>query len=224
MTPLLIVSPLELETLSIKSHFEKLGRELHPIKRGPLKAFELKKEGAYLITGGHGKVQFALSVQYLLQQFPQSRGVICAGCAGALSPEVQVGDLVIGLETVEHDYHLRFIQRPQPRFKGSPEWIAQLKDHAVSSKDHSVHFGTVASGDEDIVDAERALEVRTQTGGALAVAWEGAGGARASLWNQRPFLEIRAITDRADSEATVNFSENLKIVMPRLAEAIIALL
>jgi len=56
------------------------------------------------------------------------------------------------------------------------------------------------------------------------VAWEGAGGARASLWNQRPFLEIRAITDRADSEATVNFSENLKIVMPRLAEAIIALL
>jgi nucleoside phosphorylase len=55
----------------------------------------------------------------------------------------------------------------------------------------------IASGDEDIVTIERAAELHTQTG-AVAVAWEGAGVARACLFSQIPYLEIRGITDTAD--------------------------
>jgi adenosylhomocysteine nucleosidase len=83
-----------------------------------------------------------------------------------------------------------------------------------------VHFGPIASGDEDIVDIVRAQELRAATD-ALCVAWEGSGGARAAGFNGLSFLEVRCITDGADSDAAVSFHENLVQVMPNVAELII---
>jgi adenosylhomocysteine nucleosidase len=51
---------------------------------------------------------------------------------------------------------------------------------------------------------------------ALAVAWEGVGGARASAFSEVPYLEIRGATDTANHEAPVVFYVNLKIVMKNI--------
>jgi adenosylhomocysteine nucleosidase len=75
----------------------------------------------------------------------------------------------------------------------------------------------VASGDEDIVDHKRARELHAQSG-ALCVAWEGAGGARATYFNRLPYLEIRAITDMADTPSLASFEANLERAMKSLAE------
>lgn len=69
-------------------------------------------------------------------------------------------------------------------------------------------FDVIASGDEDIVDPERVQELRAATG-AVCVAWEGSGGARAAALDHVPFLEIRAITDFADESAATFFQQNL---------------
>jgi len=53
--------------------------------------------------------------------------------------------------------------------------------------------------------------------GALAVAWEGAGGARACHFSGIPFLEIRGITDSADSDAASDFGANLEGAMRNVA-------
>lgn len=55
---------------------------------------------------------------------------------------------------------------------------------------------------------------------ACAVAWEGAGGARAARFNQLPFLELRAITDTADHHAPDAFARNLSQAMMNLATLI----
>jgi adenosylhomocysteine nucleosidase len=52
---------------------------------------------------------------------------------------------------------------------------------------------------------------------ALAVAWEGTGGARASAFSNVPYLEMRGATDSANHEAPVVFYVNLKIVMKNIA-------
>ena len=184
---------------------------------------DLKIEAAYIshwrvlvAPGGHGKTQFAVQAQYLLGRFSSAELVICAGAAGSLSPELSVGDVVVGTETVEHDYRQLFATRPLPRFPGHGPSIDALRRSALSVSGFHVVFDVIASGDEDVVVSERAQEIRDQTG-AACVAWEGSGAARAALFNGIGSLEIRAVTDAADKEAPQRFDANLPIAMANLA-------
>ncbi len=85
-----------------------------------------------------------------------------------------------------------------------------------------VDYGPIASGDEDVVEVERRAAIHKLTG-ALVVAWEGAGGARASQYSGVPFLEIRGVTDSADRTAARDFELNVKWAMDSVAQVIIAL-
>jgi adenosylhomocysteine nucleosidase len=62
-----------------------------------------------LAAGGHGKAQFAVQAQYLVDCFPSASLIVCAGAAGSLDPDLSVGDVVVGTETIEHDYRLLFL-------------------------------------------------------------------------------------------------------------------
>jgi hypothetical protein len=142
--------------------------------------------------------------------------VICAGAAGSLASQLSVGDVVVGTETVEHDYRLLFASRPLPRFPGHGPSIDALRRSAHGVSGFQVAFDVIASGDEDVVTSERAQTIRDQTG-AACVAWEGSGAARAALFNGIGSLEIRAVTDAADNEAPQRFDANLPIAMVNLA-------
>jgi adenosylhomocysteine nucleosidase len=80
----------------------------------------------------------------------------------------------------------------------------------------------LGSSDEDIVESARRERVREFTG-ALASAWEGAGGARASQFSGVPFVEVRGISDQANETAGQDFEENLQSTMRNVASVIIAL-
>jgi adenosylhomocysteine nucleosidase len=177
----------------------------------------LSNSNLQIMIGGHGKVQFALSTQLLIQKH-SPRLVICAGAAGRLDPELHPLDVVVSEVTIEHDFNLRFIERPLPRFPGDMRTLEKLR-RRDQWDGFRVHFGPLASGDEDVLSEERASELRNLTG-ARAVAWEGAGGARACRLHGVPFIEIRAITDAADGHAAKAFSENVKHGMRHVAEVI----
>ena len=82
--------------------------------------------------------------------------------------------------------------------------------------DRSLRDYDFESGDEDVIEVARGAELY-KAHNALAVAWEGVGGARASAFSNVPYLEIRGATDTANHEAPVVFDANLKIVMRNLA-------
>lgn len=188
-----------------------------PLELEALRAHGLRDSGQMrLALGGHGKVHFALRTQSLLfETRPQL--VVCAGACGSLSPDVRNMDVVVAERTIEHDFKLRFVKKTEPTFDGDGATVARLKkEFAIRAGDFAIHFGVVASGDEDIIEAERARELRQQTG-ALAVAWEGAGGARAAALNGTPYIEIRGVTDSADSHAPNSFKENLTGAMRNVA-------
>ena len=77
----------------------------------------------------------------------------------------------------------------------------------------------VASGDEDIVDDQRRATLQLATC-ALAVAWEGAGGARACGFSGVPFLEVRGITDNADDAGVADFKANVAVAMRNIATVV----
>ncbi len=188
---------------------------------GRLPVVRLVDLGIVVSRGGLGKVQFAVQTQHLLDAGPDWGVVVCAGAAGALVDDLSVGDVVVSTETVEHDINNRFGEPLLPRF-GSPETaLAAFRSVAPACSAFRVHFGPIASGDEDVVEAARRKVIRELTG-ALAVAWEGAGGARACQFNDVPFVEIRGVTDRADSNAPSDFEANRRDVMGNVAALIIS--
>jgi len=212
---ILILCPLAEEWSILTSRFEVSHRLEH--------VHDLKIEATYvpdwrtlLAPGGHGKTQFGVQAQYLIGLYPSVELVICAGAAGSLAPELSIGDVVIGTETVEHDYRMLFATRPLPRFPGHGPSIEALRRLAQRVSGFRVAFDVIASGDEDVVASARAQAIRDQTG-AACVAWEGSGAARAALFNGIGSLEIRAVTDAADEEAPQRFDANLMIAMSNLA-------
>jgi len=212
---ILILCPLAREWSFLVKTFEATRhvKHLHDLK---IEAAYLPEWRSLVAPAGHGKTQFAVQAQYLIGRFPSVELVVCAGAAGSLAPELSVGDVVVGTETVEHDYRQLFATRPLPRFPGHGPSIDGLRRSALGVSGFHVAFGVIASGDEDVVSSERAQAIRDQTG-AACVAWEGRGAARAALFNGIGSLEIRAVTDAADKQAPQRFDANLPIAMTNLA-------
>ncbi|MCC6166031.1 MAG: 5'-methylthioadenosine/S-adenosylhomocysteine nucleosidase [Caldilineaceae bacterium] len=168
---------------------------------------------------GLGKAQSAVQTQHLISGCSDVHVVMCAGAAGALSDSVAVGDVVVATETVEHDIRNRFGPPLLPRFPSTVPVIAAFRELSQAAHPFQVHFGPVASGDEDVVDPARRLAIHQATN-AIAVAWEGAGVARASQFSDVSFVEIRGITDGADHHAASDFVTNLTQAMGNVAKLI----
>lgn len=216
---LLILCPLraELQALmeamkSDRALFEELKiRGMTAVRSGPF----------VLAQGGHGKAQFASQASFYLSMFPEVSGLLCVGAAGSLTSEIRPFDVVLSSQTIEHDYREKFDASPLPKFISSPKLLEKFSSNLLirnADKNYfafKIHQGPIASGDEDVVDLKRAHEIHSQTS-AVAVAWEGAGGARAASFHRKDFLEIRAITDSADGSSVQDFRNNLKQAMKHL--------
>lgn len=215
MSRTLIVTPLQEECNGLYHSFSAFGLKSTRERIGKLDVHYFPEIDVTLARGGHGKTQFGIQTQHLLDHAKFDL-VLCAGAAGALAPEVRVGDVIIATSTLEHDYNLKFSVRPKPSFAGDTKSIQQIRALDVSKSDFRVHFGIMAGGDEDVIEVMRGAELY-QAHKALAVAWEGVGGARACAFSEMPYLEIRGATDTANHEAPVVFDINLKIVMKNIA-------
>ena len=215
----LIITPMKEELDFLLQGCTKQGLHAESAMIGRLPVALLPDLGIILAQGGLGKVQFAVQTQHLLDTCSDWDLVVCAGAAGALTDEVSVGDVVVATTTVEHYYNNKFNERALPKFDGAQAAIADLKSVSQSVKAFNVHFGPIASGDEDVVATDRKQELHESTG-ALAVAWEGVGGAKACAFSGLPFVEIRGVTDTADHNAASDFEDNLGVAMSNLATLI----
>jgi adenosylhomocysteine nucleosidase len=188
---------------------------------GRMGCFEVPSLDVVVAIGGHGKTQFALQSQYLVDHLANLAAILCVGAAGSLSETLCLGDVVVGTASVEHDYKLRFLHAPLPCHAATASLLDEfLELVAVQQFPFRTHLGAIASGDEDVVDAARAAELRAATQ-ALCVAWEGSGAARVAAFNEIRFLEIRCITDGADEAAAVSFHENCRQILPNAADLVV---
>ncbi|CAN5918347.1 hypothetical protein BH11MYX3_BH11MYX3_22100 [soil metagenome] len=212
--PLLIVVPTQTEQAHLLSALAKVGATVEESKLGRLATCQVSSLNAVIALGGLGKTQFAVQTQHLLT-VREWRFVICAGSAGSLSDELSTGDVVVATETVEHDIR-KVARSTMPRFFADESLIARCRGVVQDLTNVRVQFGAIASGDEDIVGETRRAELRGSTG-AVAVAWEGAGGARACQFSGVAFLEVRGITDIADANGPRDFAQHLATAMENVA-------
>ncbi|MBI3764138.1 MAG: 5'-methylthioadenosine/S-adenosylhomocysteine nucleosidase [Chloroflexi bacterium] len=214
----LVITPLQEELDFFLQSCARRGYRAENSMAGRLPVARISDLGITLARGGTGKVQFAVQTQHLLDHCPDCELVICAGAGGALADNLAISDVVVATATVEHDFNNKFNASPHPRFDGDQTVIAGLRRVSPPGA-FKVHFGAVASGDEDVVEFGRRKALHQATG-ALAVAWEGAGGARACAFSGVPFVEIRGVTDAADRNAPSDFEANLEVAMSNVATLI----
>ena len=184
-----------------------------------------------LVRSGIGKVNAAVCSQVLIDLYAVDY-IINVGVAGAVSPELNVGDVVISKDTVQHDMDTSAFGDPLgeiPRmaesyFKADDELVKLALECAEEiCTPEKVFFGRVASGDQFISDKEKKKKLWT-TFGAYCTEMEGAAIAHACWLNKIPFVIIRSISDNADNEADMKYEEFVEIAAKNSGEIVYKLL
>lgn len=220
----LALTPIKEEFDSFTRTIDGLGFVRYGRSTGRLPFASYLGGSLIVAPGGLGKAQFGIQTQHAIDILRDRDLVICAGSAGGLSDDLKIGDVVVATETVEHDFKWGILSgKPLPRFPGDRKSIEVIENELPAMEtSFDVHFGVIASGDEGIVDSRRASELRKDTG-AIAVAWEGAGGARAADFSNLPFLEVRGVSDGAGEDATSEFGANLPDAVHNVAMIVLSL-
>lgn len=165
-----------------------------------------------LCKSGVGKVNAAVTTQILIDTYGVSC-VLFTGVAGAVHPELNIGDIVISSACVQHDMDataLGFGRGEIPyqktsMFQAAPA-LVQLAEKACKALSQKYIIGRVLSGDQFISDAKIVAELREDLGGAC-VEMEGAAVAQVCNMNATPFVIVRSMSDKSDGSADVNFKE-----------------
>ena len=172
----------------------------------------LKGQTAVVVRSGIGKVNAGICTQILADEF-QVEAVINTGIAGSLKAEINIGDIVLSTDTMQHDVDAREFGYPAgqiPRmdtlaFPADEELRKLAKEVCEEvNPDIQVFEGRIASGDQFVADQE-VKDFIVSEFGAYAVEMEGAAIAQAAVLNHIPFLVIRAISDKADGSAHVDY-------------------
>lgn len=165
-----------------------------------------------LCKSGVGKVNAAVTTQILLDTFGVSR-VLFTGVAGALDPGLDIGDIVISSQCIQHDMDATALGYPRgviPYQKISifpaDEALVQLAEQACQSLKQHFVTGVVLSGDQFIASPELVASLRQELNGACAE-MEGAAVAQVCFMNGIPFVIIRSMSDKADGSAHVNYRD-----------------
>ena len=221
--PITVITPIAEEFHVLTKAFDQRWQGYDLRQAGRIHVREYRTGEVIVAQGGLGKAQFAVTTQHLLDNLANLCLVVCAGVAGSLTDTVSVGDVVIGTATIEHDFNSKSPDARLPRFDGSARHVAALRQVGIARQSSfRLHLGPVASGDEAVLAPSRASDLHERTG-ALAVAWEGAGGARAACFSGVPYLEIRGISDMADHDAPSTWMHNLPDAMRNVAFVVAAI-
>lgn len=169
---------------------------------------------AVVVRSGIGKVNAGICAQILVDKYGADT-LINTGIAGSLDARIDIGDMVISTDAVHHDMDATIFGDPAgqvPRMDTfsfpADERLIELARGAneKANPDIRTFTGRIASGDQ-FVSSQEAKERISGTFGALCAEMEGAGIAHAAYLNKVSYVIIRAISDKADNSATMDYPE-----------------
>lgn len=203
---------MELEVEALKEQMDVK----NIVEKASMKFYEgtLRGKDVVIVQCGIGKVNAGICVQILADLF-QVDAVINTGVAGSLRAEINIGDIVVSTDACEHDMDVTALGYKQgiiPQMKESFfKADRQLVEAAIEvcrevNPDINVYEGRVLSGDQFISGEEIKNKLIDLFDG-FCTEMEGAAIAHAAFLNEIPYVVIRAISDKADGSAHMDYSE-----------------
>lgn len=167
-----------------------------------------------VVRSGVGKVNAGVCVQILVDRFHVD-SVVNTGIAGSLRAEINIGDMVLSTDAVQHDVDATVFgyqpgQIPQlgaVSFKADETLRKTARECCLKvNPEIGVYEGRILTGDQFISDKDKKRWLVGTFRGACAE-MEGAAIAQAAFLNKVPFLIVRAISDKADNSAVMDYAE-----------------
>jgi 5'-methylthioadenosine/S-adenosylhomocysteine nucleosidase len=148
---------------------------------------EYGKKEILLVQTGIGREKAEAAAEFVLERYPIST-LISFGFAGALSPKLRVGDVVLCLKL-----HCKSHSDAGSLY-GFDHKLLALAIQMVHETAVNLHLGDSVTVDELVTQPEE-KQVLGETFSAMAVDMESYWLARAASARQIPFLAVRAISD-----------------------------
>ncbi len=210
MSKIGIIGAMELEVEELKNALS----DTTVTKKAGMEFFEGSLEGANVVVVrcGIGKVNAALCVQILVDLFEVTH-IINTGVAGSLNAKLDIGDILVSRDALHHDMDVSPLgyepgvvpQMEESIFKADEKMVdLAMKSCEKVNPDIHVLKGRVVSGDQFIAGKEIKEKLVGVFGGDCAE-MEGASIAHGAYLNQIPFVIVRAISDKADDSATMDY-------------------
>ena len=205
-----IIGAMDEEVAKIKERLENVEVQTF----GGMDFYKGNFEGksVVVVRSGIGKVNAAVCAQILADRY-QVSGIVNTGIAGSLMAKIDIGDIVLSTDALQHDVDATafdYVPGQIPRvdvlsFPADGKLIGLAEQCCRKvNPEISVFKGRVVSGDQFISDKEKKKWLRSQFDG-FCTEMEGAAIAQAAYLNGIPYLVIRAISDKADDSASVDY-------------------
>ena len=210
----------ELYGLMDEKHIDEIGR-------WKVYAGKLSGKECVIVRSGIGKVNMAACTQMLIDRYSPDF-VINTGVAGSLDAAINIGDIVISTDCLQHDMDA-------VAFGYDPGVIPQM-DRSVFEADKAaselaekvcrevnpeigVSFGRVLSGDMFVADKAKKAWLVSQFAG-KCTEMEGAAMAQVAHLNNLPYLVLRAISDKADGSANMDYGQFEKAAIVHMVKLV----
>lgn len=185
---------------------------------------KINKSKVIVVKCGVGKVNAARTTQILVDKF-NIEYVINLGSAGALDSNLNIGDIVIAEELVQHDFDITAFNHEKGYITGVGDYIQcdnklinQFKNitDTLKNKDYKVITGTIASGDIFCTEVKMKEKIYSKFN-AKCVEMEGAAIAQVCYLDNIPFIVVRSISDSPNGNNAIVFDEFVKLASKRCA-------
>ena len=207
-----IIGAMMEEVAQLKEIMEQA--EVVPVAGMDFYKGKISGKDVVVVRSGVSKVNAAVCTQILIDRFDVD-AIVNTGIAGSLKSEINIGDIVLSTDAVQHDvdattFGYRLGQIPQMDTFSFPadENLVRIAKECCErvNQDISVHTGRVVTGDQFISDQGKKRWI-AETFDGYCTEMEGAAIAQTAYLNQIPFLIVRSISDKADDSAHMDYEE-----------------
>lgn len=240
-----VIGAMEEEVRWLVGRMEKTGEKT--IGRRVYHLGKLGGAETVLVYSRVGKVSSASTVTTLLDVFGVDL-VLFTGLAGGARPDLEVGDVVIATQLIQHDmdasalpmfkkYEIPLLgvqhfpasaTYSQQALSLAEKYLAgEYKNDVEPALIEEFHLhkpkavqGLIASGDQFIASPVKVAELRQELPGLACIEMEGAAVAQVCYEHGVPVVVIRVISDKADHSAMIDFPKFLEKVASPLSGAL----
>ena len=206
-----IIGAMEIEVETLKSHMKITGT----LEKASMNFLEgtLNDVSVVIVRSGIGKVNAGICVQILADVFHVTH-IINTGVAGSLNASIDIGDIVVSTDTLYHDVDATGFGYPVGEvpqlgtlsFKADEQMASIARSSCeIVNPEIKVFEGRIVSGDQFISSPDVKKSILGHFPDSLCTEMEGAAISHASWLNHIPFVIIRAISDKADDSAHMDY-------------------
>lgn len=209
-----IIGAMDIEVNALISMLE--GHESETVSGITIHTGILEGKRVAIAKCGIGKVFAAICTETLILRHSPAL-IVNTGVGGALAGGITTGDIVIADKLCQHDMDTSAIGDPKGLVSGINKIYFDADPRAVeiltreaSALGLNMRVGTIASGDKFIASREDKERIISEFS-ASACEMEGCAVAQVAFVNDTSFAVVRAISDSADGEATMDYPTFLPI-------------